>query len=103
MVHLKVLDSGIGNMVPGPWAERHKFLPREPVIEVAGLVCQDGPNAAMLANRASVLGGPNVAQGLLDDHSSDCVEDYQGCQSAMAMIDAIDSPQPILVVQQEDS
>jgi len=103
MVRLIVLDPGIGNTVLGQWAERHKFLPRGPVIEVAGLVCQDVPNVEIPAEHVSVLRGPVVGQQLLDGHSSDCVEDYQGSQSVMAMIDGADSPQSTLVVQQEES
>src|SRR5271170_4677139 len=103
MVRLMILDSGIGNRVPGRWAERHIFLPRRRVIEVVSPVYQDAPNAAIQVDLVCVLRQLEVVHQLADDHSFDSVEDYQVCQSAMAMVDAIDSPQPILVVQQEDS
>jgi hypothetical protein len=103
MVRLMILDSGIGNRVPGHWAGRHIILRRSRVIEVVSSVYQDAPNAAIQADLVCVLRQLEVNQQLPDDRSFDSVEDYQGCQSAMAMIDAIDSPRPILVVQWEES
>jgi hypothetical protein len=72
------------------------------VIEVVSPVYQDAPNAAIQAYLVCVL-RLEVEHQLPDDHSFDSVEDYQGSQSAMATIDVADSPQPILVVQQEES
>jgi hypothetical protein len=97
------LDSGIGNRVPGLWAERHIILHQRWVIEVVSPVYQDAPNAAIQAYLVHVLRQLEVEQQLPDDHSFDSVEDYQGSQSAMGMMDVVDSPQPILVVQKEES
>ena len=103
MVRLMSLDSGIGNRVPGLWAERHIILHRRWVIEVVSPVYQDAPNAAIQACRVCVLPQLEVVHQLWDDHSFDSVEDYQGSQFAMAMIDVADSPRSILVVQKEES
>jgi|SRR5271170_1507635 len=98
-----VLDSGIGNMIPGRWVARHIVLHRGRVTGVVSPACQGAPNVAMQANLVSVLPRLEGGQQLPDDHSFDSVEDCQGSQSVTEMIDGADSLRPILAVQQEES